>query len=139
VLEASRIPGNAASGDAMSDLSLVPILILLLAVFVVFAGRRSSVLETLREQMEQASRGASRSLARLLASGARERSRLLSVERELAQLLDELKRHMPVYSAETVHGREAEFIRDRLPKKFSLVLFVLALALFSAAAWWFGR
>ena len=32
-------------------------------------------------------------------------------------LSEELSRRMPVFSAETTNGREAEFIRDRLPKR----------------------
>src|SRR4029079_18335204 len=32
------------------------------------------------------------------------------------ELNDAVQRRMPVYSAETTRGKEAEFIRDRLPK-----------------------
>lgn len=58
----------------------------------------------------------------------------------LRQLADELNKHslprnlehavrarLPVYSAETVQGKEAEFIRDRLPIKGRKVLMMLAL------------
>ena len=48
---------------------------------------------------------------------------------------------VPVYSAETVQGREAEFIRDRLPVKWgrTLLLMLLSLALVLAAMWWLTR
>jgi type VI protein secretion system component VasF len=54
----------------------------------------------------------------------------------LTQLRDELKSHFPVYSAETTRGKEAEFIRDRLPKRVPLwVLFVTIVVLGAVAAW----
>jgi hypothetical protein len=114
-----------ASGDTMVDLSLLPVAFLLLAVLLILEARRLPRFEMLREE-----------LARL---AARELARLGALERELSRLLHELKRHMPVYSARTIHGREAEFIRERLPKRARLVLFIVALFLFSAVAWWFGR
>jgi hypothetical protein len=43
---------------------------------------------------------------------------------------------MPVYSAETARGKEAEFIRDRLPKRFPTAIFIALLVLFAAGAWW---
>lgn len=56
-----------------------------------------------------------------------------------SHLRDELRGRMPVYSAETTDGKEAEFIRERLPKRFpALVLLVLVL-LFGAAVWWLTR
>lgn len=58
-------------------------------------------------------------------------------------LLHELResglRRMPVYSAETTRGKEAEFIRDRLPKRFPSTLVVFLLVLYAAAAWWLSR
>jgi hypothetical protein len=54
---------------------------------------------------------------------------------ELRQLLRELKL-MPVFSAETVQGKEAEFIRDRLPHRFPFWLALAALLIFAAVAWW---
>jgi hypothetical protein len=44
---------------------------------------------------------------------------------------------LPVYSAETVHGKEAEFIRDRLPVRWSrtLLIMLLAFLLVLAAMW----
>lgn len=55
------------------------------------------------------------------------------------ELSDSVHRRMPVYSAETTQGKEAEFIRDRLPKRFPTALFIAALVLFAAAAWWLTR
>jgi len=44
---------------------------------------------------------------------------------------------LPVYSAETVQGKEAEFIRDRLPIKGRTVLIMLALLLLVLTLlWW---
>jgi cell division protein FtsL len=54
----------------------------------------------------------------------------------LKQLNDELLQRMPVYSAETVQRKEAEFIRDRLPKKSPVHLALLLLIVFGAVAWW---
>jgi hypothetical protein len=75
----------------------------------------------------------------ILIIGARELSRFGPLRDELSHLLHELQRHLPVYSAETVRGREAEFIRDRLPKGFPVVLIVIALVVFGAVAWWLSR
>jgi hypothetical protein len=56
--------------------------------------------------------------------------------RPLTQLRNELKSHFPVYSAETTRGKEAEFIRDRLPKRLPLwILFVTIVVLGAVAAW----
>jgi hypothetical protein len=55
-----------------------------------------------------------------------------------SQLRKELGR-MPVYSAETTNGKEAEFIRDRLPKRFPIVIFAVAVVVFGAVAWWLTR
>ena len=52
------------------------------------------------------------------------------------ELSDAVQRRMPVYSAETTRGKEAEFIRDRLPKRFPTAIFSAVLVLFAAAAWW---
>jgi hypothetical protein len=47
---------------------------------------------------------------------------------------------LPVYSAETVHGKEAEFIRDRLPiragRKLLMTLVTLALTLLLLMLLW---
>jgi hypothetical protein len=49
------------------------------------------------------------------------------------------RRRLPVFSAETIHGKEAEFIRDRLLRKAPLARFVLLLFLTGVFAWWFAR
>ena len=48
-------------------------------------------------------------------------------------------RRLPVFSAETVHGKEAEFIRERLPRKAPLARFVVLLFLVGAFLWLFAR
>jgi hypothetical protein len=58
---------------------------------------------------------------------------------ELSRFKAELMRHMPVCSAETIKGKEAEFIRDRLPKRFPLVLLLVAVLVLGAVAWWSSR
>jgi hypothetical protein len=45
---------------------------------------------------------------------------------------------LPVYSAETVQGKEAEFIRDRLPVKFPTLLFVIVVTLGVLLAIWYA-
>ena len=45
---------------------------------------------------------------------------------------------MPVYSAETIRGKEAEFIRDRMPKRFPYLLVIGVLAV-GAAFWWLSH
>lgn len=54
---------------------------------------------------------------------------------ELDRLGAEL-RQMPVYSAETTQGKEAEFIRDRLPNRFPWWLLLAGALVGAAAAWW---
>ena len=46
---------------------------------------------------------------------------------------------MPVYSAETTSGKEAEFVRDRLPKRFPTVIVLGVVVIFGAVAWWLTR
>jgi hypothetical protein len=46
---------------------------------------------------------------------------------------------MPLYSAETTNGKEAEFIRDRLPKRFPTGVVLVVVALFGAILWWLTR
>ena len=48
-------------------------------------------------------------------------------------------RRRPVFSAETIHGKEAEFIRDRSSRKAPRARFVLLLFLIGVFAWWFAR
>jgi Sec-independent protein translocase protein TatA len=67
--------------------------------------------------------------------------------RELSGLADALarelreatQRHLPVYSAETTRGNEAEFIRDRLSKRFPTTLVIALFVSYAAAAWWLTR
>jgi|SRR5688572_9452556 len=47
-------------------------------------------------------------------------------------------RRLPVFSAETIHGKEAEFIRERLPRK-PLARFVVLLLLIGAFLWLLAR
>src|SRR5688572_30828944 len=70
------------------------------------------------------------------------------VRGQLDQLGNELDRRidrnrwlqrLPVFSAETIHGKEAEFIRDRLPRKAPRARFLLLLFLIGVFAWWFAR
>ncbi len=75
----------------------------------------------------------------LLIIGMRRLSRLGVQDNDLSHLLRELKRHMPVYSAETIQGREAEFIRDRLPEQLPALLVLLAVLVVGAFAWWLTR
>ena len=49
------------------------------------------------------------------------------------------RRRLPVFSAETINGKEAEFIRDRLPRKAPLARFALLLFLIGVLTWWFAR
>jgi hypothetical protein len=44
-----------------------------------------------------------------------------------------------VFSAETIHAKEAEFIRERLPRKAPLARFVVLLFLIGAFLWLFAR
>jgi Sec-independent protein translocase protein TatA len=64
----------------------------------------------------------------LIIFGARHLSRLLHGD-ELSQLLAELKRHLPVFSAETMRGKEAEFIRDSLPKRFPFAVVLIGISI----------
>jgi hypothetical protein len=48
-------------------------------------------------------------------------------------------RRIPVYSAETLRGKEAEFIRDRLPRKVPRARFVLLLLAIGVLVWWLTR
>lgn len=55
-----------------------------------------------------------------------------------SQLHRELSR-MPVYSAETTSGKEAEFIRDRLPKRFPMAAILVGVVILGAIVWWLAR
>ena len=67
---------------------------------------------------------------------------------QLDQLGHELDRHvdrnrwalrLKVYSAETIHGKEAEFIRERLPRKAPRARAVLLLVVVGVIVWWLTR
>ena len=46
---------------------------------------------------------------------------------------------LKVYSAETIHGKEAEFIRQRLPRKAPRARYVLLLLFVGVVVWWLTR
>jgi Sec-independent protein translocase protein TatA len=48
-------------------------------------------------------------------------------DRMLSQLRDELMERKPVFSAETTKHREAEFIRERLPRRRPALIILLAI------------
>jgi hypothetical protein len=48
-------------------------------------------------------------------------------------------RRLPVFSAETVRGKEAELLRERLPRKAPRARFVLLLFLIGVLVWWSTR
>jgi hypothetical protein len=60
---------------------------------------------------------------------------------ELARRIDRKRwlRRLPVFSAETIHGKEAEFIRERLLRKAPRARFLLLLFLIGVFAWLFAR
>ena len=49
---------------------------------------------------------------------------------------DEIKNVFPAFSAETTEHREAEFIRDQLPKRIPLWVTLITIIAFGALAWW---
>jgi hypothetical protein len=67
---------------------------------------------------------------------------------QIDQLSHELDRHvdrnrlalrLKAYSAETIHGKEAEFIRQRLPRKAPRARYVLLLLFIGVLLWWLTR
>jgi hypothetical protein len=46
---------------------------------------------------------------------------------------------LKVYSAETIHGKEAEFIRERLPRKAPRARYVVLLLVVGVLVWWLTR
>ena len=117
---------------------MLPVLFLLIVLLVLGALRRPRF-AGLGDELSHLLQESRRLTLVLLIVGARQLSRFGASPDEVSQVLRELKRHMPVYSAETVQGKEAEFIRDGLPKRFPTALVVIALLLFGAVAWWLGR
>ncbi len=69
----------------------------------------------------------------------------LPLEGEFERLRNEVGRgldrraRLPVFSAETIHGKEAEFIRERLPRRRPRALLLLALLVVGVLAWWLTR
>jgi hypothetical protein len=61
------------------------------------------------------------------------------IEAGIERLNAELQHRLPIYSAETLRHKEAEFIRDRLPKRFPTALVAAVLVLCAAVVWWLSR
>lgn len=59
----------------------------------------------------------------------------------LRHLEHELRQRLPVFSAATVRGKEAELIRDRLPRKptSARLLMLAGLLVVAALVWWGAR
>ena len=100
------------------DQTLLPALVLLAIVVLVVASLRDppSFLRQLRDQLDQL---------------GRELDRHADRNRWLLRL--------KVYSAETIHGKEAEFIRERLPRKAPRARYVLLLLFVGVLVWWLTR
>jgi hypothetical protein len=100
------------------DPTLVPAVVLLTIVVALLVSLRDppAFLRQLREQLDQ-------------------------LGHELDRRIDRERwaRRLPVFSAQTIHGKEAEFIRQRLPRKAPRARFVLLLFLIGVFAWWFAR
>src|SRR5262247_3810116 len=69
------------------------------------------------------------------------REQLDQLGRELDRRVDRnrLALRLKVYSAETIHGKEAEFIRERLPRKAPRARAVLLLIVVGVIVWWLAR
>ena len=103
--------------DAWS--TFLPLQLLLLAVIalIVFAPRwPPSFFRQLRDQLDQ-------------------------LGHELDGRLDRERwwRRLPVFSAETIQGKEAQFIRERLPRKAPRARFVVLLFLIGVFVWLLAR
>jgi hypothetical protein len=61
------------------------------------------------------------------------------IDGTLNQAVHELRQRFPVYSAETTNGKEAEFIRDRLPKRIPVWTLLIAVIVLGGLAWWLGQ
>jgi hypothetical protein len=117
---------------------MLPVLVLVVILLLILGALSLPPFAKFRDELSHLLQESRRLTVVLLIVGARELSRFRTPP-GVSQLLQELKRHMPVYSAETVRGKEAEFIRDGLPKPFPTILFVIALLLFGVVAWWLSR
>jgi len=100
------------------DPTLVPAVVLLTLVVALAVSFRDppSFLRQLRDQLDQLGHELDRRIDR-----------------------DHWARRLPVFSAQTVRGKEAEFLRDRLPRKLPRARFVVLLFLIGVFAWWFAR
>jgi hypothetical protein len=118
---------------------MLPVPLLLIIVLLVLGALRLYGFERFGDELSHFLQESQRFAVALLILGARQLSRFQTSWNGLSRLLQELKSHMPAYSAETVQGKEAEFIRDGVPKRFPSALVVIALVLFAAVAWWLSR
>jgi hypothetical protein len=100
------------------DPTLFPALVLLAVVLLLIASVRDppSFIRQLRDHLEQLGRELDRRFDR-----------------------NRLALRLKVYSAETIHGKEAEFIRERLPRKAPRALAVLLLIVVGVIVWWLAR
>ncbi len=69
------------------------------------------------------------------------RDQLDQLGHELDRRVDRnrLALRLKVYSAETIHGKEAEFIRERLPRKAPRARYLLLLLFIGVLLWWLTR
>lgn len=100
------------------DPTLLPALVLLAIVVIFVASLRDppSFWRQLRDQIDQ-------------------------LGRELDHHVDRNRwvLRLKVYSAETIHGKEAEFIRERLLRKAPRARYVLLMLFVGALVWWLTR
>jgi hypothetical protein len=122
----------------MNHLSLQLDAMLLPAAFLILGVCLLSRFGTLLDDLARLLDGSRQLIVVLLVRLVHELSRFEMLGGELLQLERELKHRLPVYSAETVQGREAEFIRDSLPVR-RIVLLVVALLVLGAAAGWLSH
>ena len=100
------------------DPTLLPALALLAIVVLLLASVRNppSFWQQLRDQLEQLGNELDRRVDR-----------------------NRLALRLKVYSAETIRGKEAEFIRERLPRKAPRARYVLLLLFIGVLVWWLTR
>jgi hypothetical protein len=69
------------------------------------------------------------------------RGQLEQLGNELDRRVDRERwvRRLPIFSAETIRGKEAEFIRDRLPRKAPRARYLVLLLLIGVLVWWLTR
>jgi hypothetical protein len=69
------------------------------------------------------------------------RGQLEQLGREIDRRVDRDRwvRRLPVYSAETLSGKEAQLIRDRMPRKVPRARSVVLLLLIGVLVWWLMR